>query len=91
MFEDSTIEKCIQGMQWGLQYVLHVIWQKTLEELTTKTRDIKLSMSASGVERPPVQESQDKTYVKNSIEECITDMHHLIGQRQLTLKDKRHK
>ncbi|KAL0373345.1 UNVERIFIED_CONTAM: hypothetical protein Sradi_3250200 [Sesamum radiatum] len=52
----SAIEICIQGMHWGLRYILQGILPKSFEEFATRANDIKLSMTTSGVERPPIQE-----------------------------------
>jgi hypothetical protein len=39
---------CIQGMHWGLQYILKEIISKTFEELATYTHDMELSIVAHG-------------------------------------------
>ncbi|KAH6804249.1 hypothetical protein C2S51_032496 [Perilla frutescens var. frutescens] len=58
--ETSAIEMCIQGMQWGLQYILKEIQPKTFEDLATRAHDIELSMTASGVqESRAFQERQE--------------------------------
>ncbi|KAH6773913.1 phospholipase A 2A [Perilla frutescens var. frutescens] len=51
--EKSTakeIEICIQGMCWGLRYILKGIQPKTFEELTTKAYYMELSMTANEVQ-----------------------------------------
>ncbi|KAM2811692.1 hypothetical protein COP1_044303 [Malus domestica] len=43
--ETSSIEMCIQGIQWGLQYILQGIKPRTFEELATRAHDMELSIA----------------------------------------------
>ncbi|KAK4407744.1 hypothetical protein Sango_0355400 [Sesamum angolense] len=52
--EASAIKMCIEGMHWGLHYILKGILPRSFEELATRTHDMELSTIASGVEGPPV-------------------------------------
>ncbi|KAL0404077.1 UNVERIFIED_CONTAM: hypothetical protein Sradi_2048500 [Sesamum radiatum] len=45
LFKTSAIEMCIQGMHWGLRYILQGIQPRTFEELASRAHDIELSMA----------------------------------------------
>ncbi|KAM2988703.1 hypothetical protein FF2_002766 [Malus domestica] len=43
--ETSSIEICVQGMQWGLHYILQGIKPRTLDELATRAHDMELGIA----------------------------------------------
>ncbi|KAM1137280.1 hypothetical protein TB1_034689 [Malus domestica] len=50
--ETSSIEMCIQGMQWGFQYIIQGIKPQTFEELATRAHDIELRIAHHGKKEP---------------------------------------
>ncbi|KAL0286060.1 UNVERIFIED_CONTAM: hypothetical protein Sangu_2752100 [Sesamum angustifolium] len=56
LYEVFAIEMCIQDMHWGLRYIFRGILPKSFEKLAIRAYDIELSITASGVEGPSVQE-----------------------------------
>ena len=52
--ETSTIEMCIQGMHWNLNYILQGIPLSTFEKLATRTHDMELSIPANATDDPPI-------------------------------------
>ncbi|KAK4566254.1 hypothetical protein RGQ29_002479 [Quercus rubra] len=56
--EISAVEMCIQGMHWGLLYILQGIKPRTFEELATRAHDMELSISSHGNMKPLVPEER---------------------------------
>ena len=48
LFKVLAVELCIQGMHWGLLFILQVIRARTFEELATRAHDIELSIANHG-------------------------------------------
>ncbi|KAM2951141.1 hypothetical protein COP2_000683 [Malus domestica] len=60
LLETSSIEMCIQGMQWGLQYILQGIKPRTFEELATRAHNMELSIAHHGKKEPIADYKNDK-------------------------------
>ena len=63
--EISVIEMCIQGMHWGLLYILQGIKPRTFEELATRVHDMELSIANRGSTNPPILEESIKEVRRN--------------------------
>ena len=63
--EISAVEMCIQGMHWGLLYILQGIKPQTFEELATRTHDMELSTSSHGSTNPSILEEGRKEVRRN--------------------------
>ncbi|KAK4716612.1 hypothetical protein R3W88_014950 [Solanum pinnatisectum] len=61
-FEISVVEMCIQGMNWGLLYILQGIKPRTFKELATRAHDMELSITSHGKASPfadPTKENKE--------------------------------
>ena len=54
----SAVEICIQGMNWGLLYVLQGIKPRTFEELATCAHNMELSIARNGNTKLPIHEER---------------------------------
>ncbi|KAM0981028.1 hypothetical protein TB2_013881 [Malus domestica] len=63
--EISSIEMCVQGMQWGLHYILQGIKPRTFEELATRAHDMELSIAYHGKKEPITDFKKDKVFSPN--------------------------
>ena len=54
--DTSALDICIQGMYWGLRYILKGIKPKSFEELATRAHDMELSIAAVESSSLPMQE-----------------------------------
>ena len=63
--EISAVEMCVQGMHWGLLYILQGIKPRTFEELATRAHDMKLSISSHGSTNPSILEEGRKEVRRN--------------------------
>ena len=64
--EASDIEMCIQGMHWGLSYILQGIKPRTFKELATHAHNMELSISSNENQGPKAPLFKDLAKVKRS-------------------------
>ncbi|KAM1201782.1 hypothetical protein ACFX2J_017828 [Malus domestica] len=63
--EISLIDMYVQGMQWGLHYILQGIKPRTFEELATRAHDMELSIAHHGKKEPITDFKKDKVFSSN--------------------------
>ncbi|KAL0339239.1 UNVERIFIED_CONTAM: hypothetical protein Sangu_1446000 [Sesamum angustifolium] len=64
--EASTIKMCIQGMHWGLLYILQGIKLRNIEDLATRAHDMELSISNHNTAFSIDNQRKDKKDLKRS-------------------------
>ncbi|KAG8380603.1 hypothetical protein BUALT_Bualt06G0032900 [Buddleja alternifolia] len=76
--EISAVEMCIQGMHWGLLYILQGIKPRNFEELATRAHDTELCIANHGANFPLEDQRKEKKdfkkvekYIKSSTKESM--------------------
>ncbi|KAM2549785.1 hypothetical protein FF1_014875 [Malus domestica] len=67
--ETSSIEMCIQGMQWGLQYIFQGIKPQTFEELATRAHNMELSIAHHG-KKEPIADYKNNKVLETKVEKA---------------------
>ncbi|KAH7849590.1 hypothetical protein Vadar_020094 [Vaccinium darrowii] len=64
--ELSAVEMCMNGMHWGLLYILQGIKPRTFEELATRAHDMEINIANHGGGNPPtIEHSKYKNGTKS--------------------------
>jgi hypothetical protein len=66
--EVSAIEMFIQGLHWGLSYILQGIKHVTSKELATHAHDMKLNIASNGTQGLPIQNPHKEGEFPSNIE-----------------------
>ncbi|KAK2980373.1 hypothetical protein RJ640_014546 [Escallonia rubra] len=59
--EASAVEMCMQGMHWGLLYILQGNKPRTFEELATRGHNMEITISSHGGNNPPIGDPCEDT------------------------------
>ena len=92
--EVLAVELCIQGMHWGLLYILQGIQPHTFEELATQAHGMELSIANHGAKKDLIVDRQkkrhdgkisDKTSIKPIQESMMVNMDPI----KISVRDKK--
>ncbi|KAK3018206.1 hypothetical protein RJ639_002899 [Escallonia herrerae] len=61
--EASAVEMCMQGMHWGLIYILQGNKPRTFEELATQGHNMEITIASHGGSNPPIGDPCEDTRV----------------------------
>ena len=88
------MEMCIQGMHWGLLYILQGMLPRTFEELATRAHDMEISIANHGVKKDLIIDQQKerhngKTSDKNLIKLIQESMTVNTTPIKISVRDKK--